>query len=161
MLAFLSLCLFLKAHICHGVDTISGNQTIMGDQTIVSSGGIFELGFHKPGNVSSNYYICMWYKMILKRTIVWMANREKPVLDRFSSVLRISSGNLVVFNESQIPIWSTNVASSSWSAIETVLEDNGNLVLNKDLIILKKYYGKVLTIPLTHGYLMVDLDTTT
>ncbi|PQQ13131.1 G-type lectin S-receptor-like serine/threonine-protein kinase [Prunus yedoensis var. nudiflora] len=60
---------------------------------------VFELGFFKPGN-SSNYYIGMWYskQLVSLETIVWVANRETPVSDRFSSVLRISddSGNLVL-----------------------------------------------------------------
>ncbi|XP_015881001.3 G-type lectin S-receptor-like serine/threonine-protein kinase At2g19130 [Ziziphus jujuba] len=130
MLAVLFLCLFLKTHICHGADRISGNQTLTGDQTIVSAGEIFELGFFKPVN-SSKYYIGMWYKRISERTIVWVANRETPVSDRFSSVLRISDGNLVLFNESQIQIWSTNVSSSGSSSVQAVLEDNGNLVLKE------------------------------
>ncbi|KAF3443809.1 hypothetical protein FNV43_RR13499 [Rhamnella rubrinervis] len=131
MLAVLFLSLFLKAHICHGADTISANQSLSGDQTIVSAGGIFEMGFHKPGN-SSNYYICMWYKNIPVRTLVWVANREEPVSDRFSSELRISDGNLVLLNESKTPIWSTNVSSTTSSSVEAVLGDDGNLVL-KDI----------------------------
>ncbi|KAJ6379161.1 hypothetical protein OIU76_015887 [Salix suchowensis] len=48
---------------------------------------------------------------------------------RFSSELRISGGDLVLFNESKIPIWSTNLSSSRSSSVEAVLNDNGNLVL--------------------------------
>ncbi|KAM5580837.1 G-type lectin S-receptor-like serine/threonine-protein kinase [Rosa sericea] len=127
-LLFLSLC--LKSHICFGADTITANQSLSGDQTIVSAGGKFELGFFKPGN-TSNYYIGMWYykTIVPDQTIVWVANRVQPVSDRFSSELRISDGNLVLFNESKTPIWSTNVSSSSVSSIHVVLSDNGNLVL--------------------------------
>ena len=35
-------------------------QSISGDQTIVSAGGMFELGFFKPDQIS-NYYIGIWY----------------------------------------------------------------------------------------------------
>ncbi|PON66948.1 S-receptor-like serine/threonine-protein kinase [Trema orientale] len=124
----LFMCLFLKTNTSFGADTISGNQSLSGDQTIVSAGGLFALGFFKPGN-TSNYYIGMWYEQIPVQTIVWVANREKPVLDRFSSELKISDGNLVLFNESKVPIWSTNV-SSTGSLVQAVLLDNGNLVLN-------------------------------
>ena len=128
ILLVLLICILLNSHICIGADTIFANQSLTGDQTIVSAGGIFELGFFKPGN-SSNYYLGMWYKEA-KHTIVWVANREKPVTDRFSSELRISHGNLVLFNESKFPIWSTNVNSSTSSpSIEAVLLHNGNLVL--------------------------------
>ncbi|PON80516.1 S-receptor-like serine/threonine-protein kinase [Parasponia andersonii] len=123
------LYLFLETHISLGGDTISVNQSLSGDQTIVSAGGVFELGFFDPGN-SSNYYIGMWYKQVTIQTIVWVANREMPVLDRFSSELRIIDGNLVLFNESDSPIWSTNVNDTmSSTSVQAVLLDNGNLVL--------------------------------
>ena len=61
------------------------------------------------------------------RRPVWVANREKPV--SLSSELKISDGNLLLFDKSKTPIWSTNVSSASPSA-QAVLLDNGNLVLN-------------------------------
>jgi hypothetical protein len=131
MLPLLFLGLSVNNHLSLGADTISANQPLSGDQTIVSSGGNFVLGFFKPGK-SSNYYIGMWYGTgkVSTQTIVWVANRDKPVSDKSSSVLRISDGNLVLFNESQIPVWSTNLASTtSSSPVQAVLLDDGNLVL--------------------------------
>jgi len=132
MLSLLFLGLSVNSHISLGADTISANQPLYGDQTIVSSGGNFVLGFFTPGK-SSNYYIGMWYSTskVSTQTIVWVANRDKPVSDKSSSVLRISDGNLVLFNESQIPVWSTNLTSTtSSSPVQAVLLDDGNLVLN-------------------------------
>jgi hypothetical protein len=132
MLSLLFLGLSVNNHLSLGADTISANQSLSGDQTIVSSGGNFVLGFFKPGS-SSNYYIGMWYGTgkVSTQTIVWIANRDKPVSDKSSSVLRISDGNLVLFNESQIPVWSTNLTSTtSSSLVQAVLLDEGNLVLN-------------------------------
>ncbi|KAL4620278.1 hypothetical protein ACB092_06G141700 [Castanea dentata] len=130
MLSFLFICLSLNNHPSLGVDTISADLPPSGDQTIISNGWNFELGFFTPGSSSrSNYYIGMWYKKISRRTIVWVANRETPVSDRISCVLRISDGNLVLFNESQIPIWSTNLSSTSSGPLEAVLQDDGNFVL--------------------------------
>ncbi|KAH8480033.1 hypothetical protein H0E87_030308 [Populus deltoides] len=43
--------------------------------------------------------------------------------------LRISDGNLALFNESKILIWSTNLSSSSSRSVEAVLGNDGNLVL--------------------------------
>jgi hypothetical protein len=131
MLSLLFLGLSVNNHPSLGADTISANQSLSGDQTIASSGGNFVLGFFKPGN-SSNYYIGMWYGTgkVSTQTIVWVANRDKPVSDKSSSVLRISDGNLVLFNESQIPVWSTNLTSTtSSSPVQAVLLDEGNLVL--------------------------------
>ena len=123
-------CFSLNSHVSLGADTISANSSLSGDQTIVSARKVFELGFFHPGN-SSNYYIGMWYctDKVSKQTIVWVANRDTPVSDRFSSELRISGGNLVLFNESKIPIWYTNLISSRSSSVEAVLGDDGNLVL--------------------------------
>ena len=132
MLSFLFICLSLNNHLSLGAETISANQPLSGDQTISSNGGNFELGFFTPGNSSrSNYYIGIWHKKVSLRTIVWVANREMPVSDRISSVLRISDGNLVLFNESQIPIWSTNLSSTSSGPLEAVLQDDGNFVLRE------------------------------
>ncbi|MBA0818692.1 hypothetical protein Gohar_021801 [Gossypium harknessii] len=117
----------LNRQLAFGADTISANQSLSGTQTIVSSGGHFVLGFFKPGN-SSNYYIGMWYGKVNQQTAVWVANREIPVHDIHSSELKISNGNLVLFNESQVPIWSTNISSSSSNSVVAVLEDGGNLL---------------------------------
>ncbi|OMO62753.1 hypothetical protein CCACVL1_22655 [Corchorus capsularis] len=128
MLPLFLLCFSLESQVSIAADTISFNQSLSGNGTIVSKGGVFELGFFKPGN-SSNYYIGIWYKKASQPNTVWVANREKPVRDINSSVLKIVDGNLVLFNESQIPIWSTNVGSTNSSSVVAVLLDDGNLVL--------------------------------
>ncbi|XP_002529278.3 G-type lectin S-receptor-like serine/threonine-protein kinase At2g19130 [Ricinus communis] len=127
-LSILYLYLCLMSCLSHGADRISAHQSLSGIQTIVSASGIFELGFFRPGN-PQKYYIGIWYS-VSKETIVWVANRENPVTDMNASELRISDGNLVLFNEFKIPVWSTNLSSStSSSSIEAVLRDEGNLVL--------------------------------
>ncbi|KAG5551835.1 hypothetical protein RHGRI_010064 [Rhododendron griersonianum] len=114
----------------HGSDTISANQSLSGDQTLVSANGTFKLGFYNQPANSSNYYICIVYNKVSLRTIVWMANRDTPISDKYSSVLKIMDGNLVLLNESQIPIWSTNQNSSTASSsVVAVLGDDGNLVV--------------------------------
>ncbi|KAK3184271.1 hypothetical protein Dsin_031557 [Dipteronia sinensis] len=131
MFSVFFICFSLKSHVSIGADTISANQSLSGDQTIVSAGGVFALGFFKPGN-SSNYYIGIWYKKMSKQNVVWVANRDKPISDRYSSVLRFTNGNLVLFNESKKPIWSTNLNSTNSTtspSIEALLLNEGNLVL--------------------------------
>ncbi|KAI8558382.1 hypothetical protein RHMOL_Rhmol04G0087600 [Rhododendron molle] len=115
--------------ISHGSYTISANQSLSGDQTLVSANGAFKLGFYdQPGN-SSNYYLCIVYNKVSHRTIAWVANRDKPIPDKYSSVLKIMDGNLVLLNESQIPIWSTNHNSAASSSVVAVIGDDGNLVV--------------------------------
>ncbi|XP_071907034.1 G-type lectin S-receptor-like serine/threonine-protein kinase At2g19130 [Coffea arabica] len=132
MLLLLFLYLSLKPHLSIGADTISANQTLSGDQTLVSKDGNFELGFFKPGN-SSNLYIGIWYKKVSVQTVVWVANREIPVKDKYSSELTIQDGNLVLLNESKMPVWFTNVTSTSSrsSPVIAVLLDNGNFILTQ------------------------------
>ncbi|KAI4334047.1 hypothetical protein L6164_018785 [Bauhinia variegata] len=130
-LSVLILCFSLYAHPSLGADKITSNQSLSGDQTIVSACGIFRLGFFKPSN-SSNYYVGMWYNKVSVQTIVWVANRDTPVSDTTAAKLTISGGNLVLFNESQMPVWSTNLNSASSSSVEAVLLDSGNLVLRQD-----------------------------
>uniref|UniRef100_A0A7N0TF96 Receptor-like serine/threonine-protein kinase n=1 Tax=Kalanchoe fedtschenkoi TaxID=63787 RepID=A0A7N0TF96_KALFE len=121
-------CFCLRISICDGSDSISGNGSLSGDQTLLSAGGAFRLGFFKPGN-SSKYYIGIWYNKLSAQTSVWVANRETGISDRFSSQLKINDGNLVLLNELQTVIWSTNLSSGASSSVNAVLQDDGNLVL--------------------------------
>ncbi|CAK8575553.1 unnamed protein product [Lathyrus sativus] len=109
--------------------TISSNQSLSGDQTLVSKDGNFELGFFNIGN-SSNYYIGMWYKKISLRTYVWIANRDDPVSNKSASRLAISDGNLVLLDQSQTIVWSTNLSFASSNFVFAVLLDTGNLILS-------------------------------
>ncbi|KAL0399960.1 UNVERIFIED_CONTAM: G-type lectin S-receptor-like serine/threonine-protein kinase [Sesamum radiatum] len=127
MIYLVFLCFCITTFPSLAADTISGNATLSGDQTIVSSGGNFALGFFTPGN-SSKYYIGIWYQKVSKQTVVWVANRETPVLDKNSAQLKILDGNLVLLNESETKIWSTDTNSTA-SDVVAVLLDDGNLVL--------------------------------
>ena len=74
----------------------------------------------------------MWYKKVSSRTVTWVANRDSPISDKYSSVLIIRDGNLVLLNESQIPIWSTNHKPTSPIFVVAILGDDGNLVLKEE-----------------------------
>lgn len=78
----LLLCFSLNTRLSVGAGTLSVGESIFGYQTIVSGkDGIFELGFFKPGNLQ-NYYIGIWYRKISEFTVVWVANRDKPLNDK-------------------------------------------------------------------------------
>ncbi|XP_059278845.1 G-type lectin S-receptor-like serine/threonine-protein kinase At4g27290 [Lycium ferocissimum] len=111
-------------------DIITTNQFITDGETIVSSGGTFELGFFNPSG-SSNRYIGIWYKPILPygQTVVWVANREKPLTNTSSAVLKVTTpGILALLNEKNEIIWSTNTSRSVQNPIALLL-DSGNLVV--------------------------------
>ncbi|XP_052208561.1 G-type lectin S-receptor-like serine/threonine-protein kinase At2g19130 [Diospyros lotus] len=124
------LAFSLNTRLSFGDDTISANKSLSGDRTIVSAGGYFELGFYAPGN-ASKYYICMWYKKVSNKTVAWVANRESAVSDHRSSQLKIIDGNLVLLNERNLQVWSTNQSSTTSNSVVAVLGDNGNLVLRE------------------------------
>ncbi|KAI3981289.1 hypothetical protein MKX01_004553 [Papaver californicum] len=97
-------------------DVVSLGDSLTAAQTIISKGGNFELGFFKP-----------------VKTVVWVANRDAPIIHSSSSKLAILDGNLVLFfnNGSMTIIWSTSLASNTLNSPEVVLGDDGNLVLRE------------------------------
>ncbi|CAN0914739.1 Receptor-like serine/threonine-protein kinase SD1-8 [Linum grandiflorum] len=134
-LNFSAVIVFLllnTCHLCLGADRISQNETLTANQTLISSNDRFELGFFTPGN-SSSHYLGIWYYQVSVRTVVWVANRESPLSDNSSAVLRISGAALsLFFNKSQIPIWSTDEDSTpTTSPTEAVLLDDGNFVVRE------------------------------
>uniref|UniRef100_A0A1J3JTY3 Receptor-like serine/threonine-protein kinase n=1 Tax=Noccaea caerulescens TaxID=107243 RepID=A0A1J3JTY3_NOCCA len=111
-------------------NTLSATEslTISSNKTILSPGNIFELGFFKPAS-NSRWYLGIWYKAISKRTYVWVANRDTPLSDS-TGTLKISDNNLVILDQSDSPIWSTNLTGGDVrSPVVAELLDNGNFVL--------------------------------
>ncbi|ERM98383.1 hypothetical protein AMTR_s00072p00045010 [Amborella trichopoda] len=123
-------CLLQLLSPCFAQHTISPGQSLTGNQNLTSIGDNFVLGFFTPGN-SHNWYIGIWYSKVSVQTVVWVANRDKPLADNKSELKISEDGNLVLLNKTQHLIWSTNLSLSSTSANATVAEilDTGNLVL--------------------------------
>ncbi|XP_042518788.1 G-type lectin S-receptor-like serine/threonine-protein kinase At2g19130 [Macadamia integrifolia] len=132
------LCFSLNTHLCFGAGAGAGagagilsvGESISGDHTIISIGdGNFELGFFTPGK-TQNYYVGIWYRKISEKTVVWVANRDKPLSDKYSSQLKLlDDGNLVILDPSKTLIWSTNLTSKTPKSTEAALLDSGNFVL--------------------------------
>uniref|UniRef100_A0A7N2LN04 Receptor-like serine/threonine-protein kinase n=1 Tax=Quercus lobata TaxID=97700 RepID=A0A7N2LN04_QUELO len=119
-------CLNLTA----AIDTIRSSQSINDSGYIISKGSVFKLGFFSPEN-STNRYLGIWYNNISVFTVIWVANREKPLKDS-SGVLTISEdGNLVVLNGQAEILWTSNVSNSITNSSATLL-DSGNLMLKAD-----------------------------
>ncbi|XP_062207736.1 G-type lectin S-receptor-like serine/threonine-protein kinase At2g19130 [Phragmites australis] len=117
----------------HASNTLTANQQLSGNKKLISQDGNFALGFFQPAEGSDGkWYIGIWYNEISVQTIVWVANREKPVSDPVSSNLIISDdGNLVLLaNHSKSPTWSTNIKNNTAaSSTVAVLLNTGNLVV--------------------------------
>jgi hypothetical protein len=112
------------------IDTLTSSQSIKDPNYIISNGSVFKLGFFSPVN-STNRYLGIWYNNISMFTVVWVANREKPLKDS-SGVLTISEdGNLVVLDGQKDILWSSNVTNSTVNSSAQLL-DSGNLVLREN-----------------------------
>nr|AFP33771.1 SRK [Arabidopsis kamchatica subsp. kamchatica] len=125
---FLFFVLVLFPAFSISANTLSATEslTISSNKTIVSPGGVFELGFFKL--LGDSWYIGIWYKKIPQRTYVWVANRDNP-LSNSIGILKLSNANLVLLNQSNIPVWSTTQTGAVRSLVVAELLDNGNFVL--------------------------------
>ncbi|KAK6157451.1 hypothetical protein DH2020_011699 [Rehmannia glutinosa] len=111
-------------------DTINVTQNITDGETMVSSGGTLELGFFRPGN-SNNRYVGMWYKKITVNKVVWVANREVPLTTNSGVLAVIQPGMLVLLNDTNDIIWSSNISKYVVNNPVAQLLDNGNLVVRE------------------------------
>ncbi|GAU37497.1 hypothetical protein TSUD_275490 [Trifolium subterraneum] len=111
-------------------DTITKSESFFDGSTLISKDGTFELGFFNPGN-SPNRYVGIWYKNIPVKTVVWVANRDNPIKDNSSKLKINREGNLVLLNNNQSILWSTNATKTASIPIVHLL-NNGNLVLRDD-----------------------------
>ncbi|PAN50840.1 hypothetical protein PAHAL_9G550500 [Panicum hallii] len=112
------------------IDTLTLGQFLQWNQTLVSKGGNFELGLFSPGK-SKKYYIGIWFKKVSKQTVVWVANRERPILEPSASRFTLSDrGELLVqAAPSNTLLWSSNASTSSPGTTVATLQDDGNLVV--------------------------------
>ncbi|KAL3739210.1 hypothetical protein ACJRO7_020591 [Eucalyptus globulus] len=107
-------------------DILGVNSSISYGETLVSSNLIFELGFFTPHN-SSMSYLGIWYKFS-PNMIVWVANRNNPLADRGGILTFNSVGNLVVLNQLNGVVWSSEWSGVLQNPIAQLL-DTGNFVL--------------------------------
>ncbi|XP_009762554.1 G-type lectin S-receptor-like serine/threonine-protein kinase At4g03230 isoform X1 [Nicotiana sylvestris] len=126
--------LYLSYFKCDSRDVLTPDNllSLSNGETLVSAGGIFELGFFSPAS-TNNYYVGIWYE-VSPETVVWVANRDKPI--PFSStelfVIAIDDGNLNVLDSTRNSYFSTQVGTSASSSHKAKLLDSGNLVLIDD-----------------------------
>ncbi|KAK9084999.1 hypothetical protein Sjap_025410 [Stephania japonica] len=94
--------LFFVALLCHATDTITRNNFLRDGDILVSSDGNYAVGFFSPGN-SPKRYIGVWYNKIPELTIIWVANRDNPIQNSSSGVVKVDErgnfGNLVLCDE--------------------------------------------------------------
>ncbi|XP_076897974.1 G-type lectin S-receptor-like serine/threonine-protein kinase At4g27290 [Bidens hawaiensis] len=117
----------------HAADTVSVNQIVRYNETIISPLENFELGFFNPGN-STNHYVGIWYKKISTRTIVWVANRNRPLTDTSGELTLTLEGVLVLREATKgHVVWSSsNSSTTSVGNPVCKLLDNGNFIIYEE-----------------------------
>ncbi|KAL4294867.1 hypothetical protein AHAS_Ahas18G0271000 [Arachis hypogaea] len=111
-------------------DSIGVSKSISDDgngKTIVSKDGVFELGFFSPGS-SMKRYLGIWYKKISMYSVVWVANRDKPIDFVSAGILTLDiTGNLILTQNDSV-VWSTNSQRQAQNPVAQLM-DSGNLVV--------------------------------
>ncbi|PQQ08832.1 G-type lectin S-receptor-like serine/threonine-protein kinase [Prunus yedoensis var. nudiflora] len=121
MLIFLVVILPPSTSIAIG--SIKPNQPMRDGDVLLSSTKIFALGFFSPPN-SRNRYVGVWFYKIPNQTIVWVANRDHPIIPVTDNINDASGiglvavhqdGGLVIYDgkDQNAPRWSANVSASS------------------------------------------------
>ncbi|CAL5183335.1 unnamed protein product [Lathyrus oleraceus] len=106
-------------------------------EVLVSNGFNFVMGFFGFQN-SSSRYVGIWYYNIPGPQVIWVANRNKPINGNNGSFTISTNGNLVILDENEKHVWSTNVSiiQNNKNNSEAVLNDDGNLVLSNGRVVL-------------------------
>ncbi|XP_037481880.1 G-type lectin S-receptor-like serine/threonine-protein kinase At1g11300 [Triticum dicoccoides] len=120
-------------------DRLVPGKPLSPGSTIISDGGAFALGFFSPNNSTSTLaklYLGIWYNDIPELTVVWVANRETPVINNSSSspVLSLTNTSNLVLSKgdgSGRVLWTTanKAAAPGSSTPVAVLLNTGNLVI--------------------------------
>ncbi|KAK4253943.1 hypothetical protein QN277_009386 [Acacia crassicarpa] len=108
------------------MDTITSGQFIRDHDTINSENRDFKLGFFSPQN-STNRYVGIWY--LSQSNIIWVANRNQPLVDAFGTVTISSNGNIVILDKQNMSVWSSNISNIATNSTVKLL-NTGNLVLS-------------------------------
>ncbi|RYR40446.1 hypothetical protein Ahy_A09g046199 isoform A [Arachis hypogaea] len=110
-------------------DSLRMSEYIRDGETLVSAGGSFEVGFFSPG-ASTRRYLGLWYRDASRNnTIMWVANRERPLHNKAGVLIFKETGDLQLLSDTNNTIWSSNISSKALSNSVAQLLDSGNLVV--------------------------------
>ncbi|KAH9289962.1 hypothetical protein KI387_034079 [Taxus chinensis] len=135
VLPFICLLAFVMAVLVHncdslvvvGEDMLPLGASLTGNQTIISKNGTFQLGFFNP-NGTNNWYIGIWYAQVSDKTIIWVANREDPVVN-IPGILKLETdGYLTLFDRKIRIIWSS-YKNQKVKASRAFILDSGNFLM--------------------------------
>ncbi|OEL13732.1 Receptor-like serine/threonine-protein kinase SD1-8 [Dichanthelium oligosanthes] len=140
------LLIFLLLPSCASEDKLFVGKPLSPRDVIVSIDGTFALGFFSPSNSTPDkLYLGIWYNGIPKLTVVWVANRETPIMvtGRSSSsaptLALTNTSNLVLTDADGRVVWSSNaIAGTAGSSVPSsaagpaaTLTNAGNLEVRR------------------------------
>ncbi|XP_077216063.1 putative receptor protein kinase ZmPK1 [Tasmannia lanceolata] len=94
-------------------------------QVLISLDQSFTCGFYMVGR--NAYYFSIWFTKSADKTVVWTANRDRPVNGRNSKVSLLQDGKMVLTDVDGSTNWNTNTSETNVDRAE--LLNSGNLVL--------------------------------
>jgi hypothetical protein len=123
------ILLFLSSS-CKSDDQLTHTKPLTLGDTLISNGGGFALGFFSPSSSNTSLYLGIWYHNIPGPiTVVWVANRDNPILAPSSPMLAITNSSDLVLSDSQGGTRWAVKKNSTGAGATAVLLDEGNLVL--------------------------------
>ncbi|KAJ6362963.1 hypothetical protein OIU78_003202 [Salix suchowensis] len=118
--------LFLSTSYAHNILRRGSSLSVEDDSDIlISPDKTFSCGFYGMGQ--NAYWFSIWFTNSRDRTVVWMANRDRPANGRGSRISLRRDGAMVLTDVDGSIIWETNTTSTDARMAE--LLDTGNLVI--------------------------------
>ncbi|XP_022927522.1 G-type lectin S-receptor-like serine/threonine-protein kinase At4g27290 [Cucurbita moschata] len=111
------------------IDSIKTGELVNGStQILVSAAQNFVLGIFNPQG-SKFQYLGIWYKNI-PQTVVWVANRDNPLVNSSGRLALNGEGKITLLNETGGVLWSTPSPGTVEQPVVQLL-NTGNLVLRE------------------------------
>ncbi|KAK9266029.1 hypothetical protein L1049_027262 [Liquidambar formosana] len=133
ILPYLLLTWLFFNGISHAADTLKAGEVMKDWQSLYSPGGIFRLEFFVP-DFSSNRYLgirCIYVPDSPPSDVVWIANREDPLMDTSGVLNMTQDGKLVITDSRGISVTINSEQPATSSNTSVILLDSGNLVIKE------------------------------
>ncbi|RLM52714.1 hypothetical protein C2845_PMPSC042095 [Panicum miliaceum] len=140
------LLVLLLAWLCcaaaEAADTMQQGKSLSAAETLVSTPeGVFEVGFFPPDpKQPSRLYLGIWYRGIVPRTVVWVANRAAPATSAAPSLTLTETGELQVLDGTAANgtaasslLWSSKTSRAApRGGYYASIQDSGSLQVRSD-----------------------------
>ncbi|CAL5409703.1 unnamed protein product [Camellia sinensis] len=113
-------------------DTLTPFQRFKDGQTLVSANRRFVLGFFSPFSQTTKRYLGIWYKDITPLTVVWVANRTKPLKNFGAALMLYFNGSLALQDQACNLVLLVMPGKKVGKPVLQLL-DSGNLILKDDI----------------------------